>query len=135
MIFTRLFLSLSVARTQQQQQLLFRLKADVLKEVQQEFLAARTILQIETSRDNDVNFIGVYVGRDDKASQFSQLRTFPPRFHLISSASAATARLLSASDELSSQKWRTQYLYDNLRAPDPRSVSRDVRARKEAQGT
>lgn len=60
------------------------MKADVLNEVQQEFLVAKTILQIETSRDNDFNFIGVYITSEDKASQFSQLCTFPTRFHLIS---------------------------------------------------
>ncbi|KAG5680809.1 hypothetical protein PVAND_010294 [Polypedilum vanderplanki] len=44
----------------------WRLKNNILNEVQQEFTVAKTILQIETSRDDDVNFVGVYIRSDDK---------------------------------------------------------------------
>jgi hypothetical protein len=51
-----------------------------MEKVQQEFLIAKAALGIEPTRDNDLNFIAIYVTNDDKASQFC---TFPSRFHII----------------------------------------------------
>lgn len=52
-----------------------------MDEVQQELLVTKTILEVE--RDNDLNFVGLYIMGEDKVSQFSK---FPHNFHSISSA-------------------------------------------------
>lgn len=39
-----------------------------MKEVQQEFLLTKTIQEVESDREMDVNFVGVYITSDDKVS-------------------------------------------------------------------
>lgn len=45
-----------------------RLKEEIMKEVQQEFLVTKTLQEIESNRDLDVNFVGVYITSEDKVS-------------------------------------------------------------------
>lgn len=39
-----------------------------MKEVQQEFLVTKTIQEVESSRELEINFVGVYLAADDKVS-------------------------------------------------------------------
>lgn len=39
-----------------------------MKEVQQEFLVTKTIQEVESARELDINFVGVYLTADDKVS-------------------------------------------------------------------
>lgn len=63
----------------------FRLRKDLLKSVDAELVMSRTLLEIESSRDNDFNYVGVYITSEDKVR-----KTHANAFYSISSLTLLT---------------------------------------------
>lgn len=64
-----------------------RLNRDIMKEVEQEFLVTKTIQEMETNRDMDVNFVGLFITAGDKVSSLGSFSA--ANFHSISVASSS----------------------------------------------
>lgn len=94
-----------------------RINREIMIEVDQEFIVTKTIQEVETDRDADVNFVGVYITGDDKVSKFSRvfLHQFPLNFRFLctSRLSAATNWILWKSDDIS-QKEREDNFHGHL---------------------
>lgn len=85
-----------------------------MKEVQQEFLVTKTIQEVESSRELDINFVGVYYTADDKVSLiFFSISTFYCVFFLPA-VCLAPFELLSECNGFSSEK-RPNDLHNHLR--------------------
>lgn len=77
-----------------------------MRKVQQELEVARTISRIKRSHDdNDINFIGVYITSDDKASLILSITDISFAFSSnFLQTPTAIARILSASNEFLREK-------------------------------
>jgi hypothetical protein len=46
-----------------------RIKRSFFKDIDDELTVTKTLLEIESSRDNDMNYVGIYITADDKVDR------------------------------------------------------------------